>query len=668
MQDIREHIASLRDDLNQHNYRYYVLDNPIIPDAEYDRLFQELKQLEDAHPELRSPESPTERVGAQPLSAFQQIKHKLPMLSLDNVFDEQEFSQFYTRTQERLGLAEPLEFAAEPKLDGVAVSLFYEKGKLAYGATRGDGVTGEDITHNVRTISSIPLALLGADYPAQLEVRGEVYMPAAAFEKTNAAAEKAGERLFVNPRNAASGSLRQLDPSVTAKRGLRFCAYSIGFFDGGQVPSNHFNVMAWLQSLGIPISPELRLCKNLDDCLAYYASLANKRPTLPYEIDGIVFKVNAFSDQKELGFVSRAPRWAVAYKFPAQEAVTTLKNVEFQVGRTGAVTPVARLEPVFVGGVTVSNATLHNMDEIERLDLRIGDRVVIHRAGDVIPKVVRTIVEQRPVDARRVVLPQSCPECGSPVEKLEEESVARCTGNLMCAAQLKEAMKHFVSRKAFDIDGMGDKLVEQLIAKDLLSDVADIFTLREGDLRLLERMGEKSAQKLVAAIARAREIEFSRFIYALGIREVGETTSRTLAEAFESMDALMKASQDELLGLKDVGPVVAKHIGHFFMADNNRRLVQRLLDHGVRIQYPVIETSQHLSGLTFVITGTLADYTRDEMKAVLIARGAKVSGSISKNTDYLVAGESAGSKLKKAEELGVRILTEHEAVQLIHDA
>lgn len=665
MTDVEKQVASLREALNEHNYRYYVLDEPSIPDAEYDRLFHHLKQLEEAHPELRSSDSPTQRVGAEPSSAFQQIKHKLPMLSLDNVFDEEGFSQFYQRIQERLALSQSPVFAVEPKLDGVALSIFYEQGKLIYAATRGDGITGEDITHNVRTIPSIPLRLLGDGFPDELEIRGEVFMPKAVFDKLNETAEKSGERRFVNPRNAASGSLRQLDPAITAKRGLRFCAYSIGYSARGDVPDNHYDVMQWIKRLGVPISQELRLCESEQACHQYYTDLAQRRAMLPYEIDGIVFKLNAFEQQQELGFVSRAPRWATAYKFPAQEAVTVLRDVEFQVGRTGAVTPVARLEPVFVGGVTVSNATLHNMDEIARLDLRIGDHVVVHRAGDVIPKVVRSVPERRPVSAKAIVLPAQCPVCGSPVEKLEEESIARCTGNLICSAQLKEAMKHFVSRKAFDIDGMGDKLVEQLIAKEMLADVADIFSLKCGDLKLLERMGEKSAENLISAIEAARRIDFARFIYALGIREVGETTSRTLASSFVSIDDLVAASEDELLALKDIGPIVAKHIVHFFQAKNNRELIKHLLAAGVEIRYPDIQQAQSLAGVTFVITGTLAQYSRDEMKELLVSLGAKVSGSVSKKTDYLIAGEAAGSKLTKAQGLDIRVLSEDEALEMI---
>ena len=667
MSDVKQQIDDLRAELAKHNHRYYELDDPLISDAEYDRLFKQLQYLEQSHPEFASEQSPSQKVGGRVSSAFQPIKHKLPMLSLDNVFNEEEFGLFLSRIKDRLALDEMPALVVEPKLDGIAVSLFYQNGKLAYAATRGDGETGEDITHNVLTISNIPQVLANVDAPEQIEVRGEVFMPKASFEALNRDAANKGDRLFVNPRNAAAGSLRQLDPNIAAQRGLDFYAYSVGFYDGGTIPGSHLGTMRWLASLGVPISPEIKKCKNPTECLDYYHDLVDRRNALAYEIDGIVYKVDDFSHQHALGFVSRAPRWAVAFKFPAQEATTTLQSVDFQVGRTGAITPVARLEPVFVGGVTVSNATLHNMDEIARLDLRIGDRVVIHRAGDVIPKVVRALSDVRPEDASPIALPSHCPVCGSPVEKLEEETIARCTGSLVCPAQLKESVKHFVSRRAMDVDGLGDKLVEQLIAKEMLRDVSDIYRLRLSDLKLLERMGEKSASNLLAAIDKSRKAEFARFIFALGIREVGESTSRTLALSYDSINDLIAADVDSLMRLPDIGPIVAQHICNFFSVDTNRELIERLQSLGVEIVYPpkVQEGAAQLSGKTFVITGTLNRYSRDEIKGLLMREGAKVTGSVSKNTDYLVAGEAAGSKLVKAEQLGVAVISEEQVLGMI---
>jgi len=666
MSTIKNEVEALRAALNEHNYRYYVLDEPTVPDAEYDRLFRRLQSLEKDHPELLSASSPTQRVGASPLDSFKQIRHKLPMLSLDNAFSDEDFSAFSRRVQERLAIEGYVEMVAEPKMDGVAVSLFYQGGELVYGATRGDGEVGEDITQNVRTIQSIPLSLRGDKFPSELEVRGEIFMPKNVFDELNARADKDGSKRFINPRNAASGSLRQLDSRVTASRKLKLCAYSTGYVNG-DLPKTHYEIMLGLRDWGFPISTEMRKLESIESCFEYYQELMSRRDSLEYEIDGIVFKVNALSLQEKLGFVSRAPRWAIAYKFPAQEEITVLKGVEFQVGRTGALTPVARLEPVFVGGVTISNATLHNMDEIDRLDVRIGDHVVVHRAGDVIPKISRVVLERRPENARPIILPSHCPECGSPIEREGEEAVSRCTGSLLCPAQLRESIKHFVSRKAMDIDGLGDKLVDQLVNRKIIEDVSDIFRLEARELQLLDRMGERSSEKLVAAIEASKHTSLPRLIYALGIREVGEATARSLALHFGTMEKLMEASNEELLSIDDIGPIVARNIQHFFEAEGNLRLIKALFSLGIR--YEEIESnssaSGQLTGKTFVITGSLPGLTRDEMSDRLLRAGAKVSTSVSSKTDFLVAGEKAGSKLAKAEKLGVPVLSESDVLAMI---
>ncbi len=662
-----QEISALREALNDHNYKYYVLDEPSIPDAEYDRLFKRLKELETQHPELLVPDSPTQRVGAPPLDAFKQIRHRQPMLSLDNVFNSEELAAFCKRIQERLDTTRFTELVAEPKMDGVAVSLFYRNGHLEYGATRGDGETGEDITHNVKTIQSIPLQLRGSGYPAELEVRGEIFMPKAVFEALNEEADQSGGKRLINPRNAASGSLRQLDSSITAKRKLRMCSYSVGYLsDESLLPESHYDTMQSLKEWGLPISAEMARLDSIEACIAYYDRLLKKRDSLEYEIDGIVYKVNELALQKQLGFLSRAPRWATAFKFPAQEEITVLRDVEFQVGRTGALTPVARLEPVFVGGVTISNATLHNMDEIERLGVRIGDRVVVHRAGDVIPKVARVVQENRPPDTKEIKVPHVCPECGSPVEREGEEATLRCTGSLLCPAQLKESIKHFVSRKAMDIDGLGDKLVDQLVSQGIIKDVVDIYQLTAAELKLLERMGDKSSQNLIDAIEASKKTTLPRLIFALGVREVGEATARNLAQAFGSIDALSKANEEQLRQVDDIGPVVASNIRHFFDAPGNQRLVDELMNSGISYQPVVVQQKAgQLRGKIFVITGTLPNLSREEMKSRLMDAGAKVSGSVSNKTDYLVAGEKAGSKLTKAEYLGVKVIDESEALRLI---
>ncbi len=668
-QSVLDEAQRLKQQLNYHNYRYYVLDDPQIPDSEYDRLLQRLQELEASHAGLITPDSPTQRVGAEPLSAFEQVRHEVPMLSLDNAFSEEDLRDFNRRVSERLKTDAPIEYACEPKLDGIAVSLLYEDGLLVRGATRGDGTTGENITQNVRTINSIPLRLVGEDYPPTLEVRGEIYMPKAGFEALNDKARQAGEKTFVNPRNAAAGSLRQLDPRITAKRPLEMCAYSIGRVDGGELPDRHTDVLKALNAWGLLINEHMTVATNIDECLAYYGSMAEKRDALDYDIDGIVFKVNSRRLQNRLGFVARAPRWAIAHKFPAQEEVTRLLDVEFQVGRTGAVTPVARLEPVFVGGVTVSNATLHNRDEIERLGIKIGDAVMIRRAGDVIPQVVSVVKAQRPDNARDILFPERCPVCDSPVETEPGEAVARCSGGLICEAQRKEAIKHFASRKAMDIDGLGDKLVEQLVDGGLVHSVADLYALTAEQVAGLERMGDKSAENLMKALDASKGTSLSRFIFALGIREVGEATARSLARHFGSFEALAEADEAALLAVEDVGPVVAHYIVEFFQQEHNLEAVAQLRKAGLHWpdETPSDSAAEPLVGQTYVLTGTLEVMSRNEAKAHLQALGAKVAGSVSAKTHYLVAGPGAGSKLAKARELGVDIIDESALLDLLRE-
>lgn len=662
---LEERLRSLRDQIDYHNYRYYVLDDPEIPDSEYDRLMRELEKLEAAHPELVTPDSPTQRVGAQPLKEFAEVQHKVPMLSLGNAFSDEEMADFDERVRKLLDEAQ-IEYSAEPKLDGLAISLRYERGRLVQGATRGDGYRGENVTSNVRTIGAIPLRLRGRDWPEVLEVRGEIFMPKKGFEELNERARKKGEKTFANPRNAAAGSLRQLDPKITATRPLSFYAYGWGELSVGSLGDTYSATMAVLKQLGLPVSPELKVVRGLQGCLDYFDAMARKRDYLDYEIDGVVFKVNDLQQQERLGYVSRAPRWAIARKFPAQEALTVVKDVEFQVGRTGAVTPVARLEPVEVGGVTVRNATLHNMDEVHKKDVRIGDTVYVRRAGDVIPEIVRVLPERRPKNARKVVLPKHCPVCGSDVIKPEGEAVARCTGGLFCPAQRKEAIKHFASRRAMDIEGLGDKLVEQLVEQKLIHDPADLYSLTKEQLMSLERMGEKSAQNLLDALEHSKETTLARFLYALGIREVGEATSQTLARQFRTLEALEKASEEHLQETPDIGPIVAAHIAAFFRQPHNQEVIEKLLAAGIHwpeVEVPAAE-EQPLAGKTFVLTGTLSR-PRGEIKAELQALGAKVAGSVSKKTDYVVAGEASGSKLDKARELGVTILDEQQLKQLM---
>ncbi|MGB9428676.1 MAG: NAD-dependent DNA ligase LigA [Gammaproteobacteria bacterium] len=659
--DAERRMRALREELNRHNHLYYVLDAPEIPDSAYDGLLRELQALETQFSDLVTRDSPTQRVGAAPLKEFGEVHHAVPMLSLDNAFNDEEVRAFDARVRERLEDTAEIDYIAEPKLDGLAMSLTYERGVLIRGATRGDGSTGEDVTPNVRTIASIPLRLQGEDYPAVLEVRGEVYMSKRGFETLNHRQTQRGEKTFTNPRNAAAGSLRQLDSRITASRPLEFFCYGVGEIKGGALSERHSAILARLRELGLRMNPEIRKVKGIEACLEYYREMSAKRATLPYQIDGVVYKVDRLDQQRQLGFVARAPRWAIAHKFPAEEAMTVLRAVEFQVGRTGALTPVARLEPVFVGGATVSNATLHNMDEIERKDVRVGDTVIVRRAGDVIPEVASVVLSKRPKHTRRVKLPAKCPVCGSEVVRTQGEAVARCTGGLYCPAQRKELIRHFASRRALDIEGLGEKLVDQLVDAGLIHTPADIFNLTVPKLAELERMGEKSAANLVQAIEHARRTTLARFLYALGIREVGEATAEALARHFGSLDRLMGANETALLQVPDVGPVVAAAIAAFLHEAHNRDVIAAL--RGTGVQWPeqvgvAQSETGRLNGKTFVLTGTLAGMTRDEARARILALGGKVSGSVSKKTDYLVAGAEAGSKLADARKLGIDVLDE----------
>ncbi len=662
MSELKKKIESLRDEIRYHNYRYHTLDDIEIPDAEYDRLVRELQRLEAEHPELVTPDSPTQRVGAEPSAALQTVRHRLPMLSLDNVFSIDELQEFHRRVTEKLELegdAGSLAYAAEPKLDGAAVSLLFEEGRLVRAATRGDGTTGEDITHNVRTIESVPLRLLGSGYPPVLEVRGEVFMPRAGFEAYNEKARAAGEKTFVNPRNAAAGSLRQLDPKLTAERPLDMYVYSVGLVEGRKLPGKHSEIIDRLGEWGLKTCPERDVVRGVEGCLAYYERIGAKRNDLAYDIDGVVYKVDSLAMQRELGFVARAPRWAVAHKFPAQEEMTKVLGVEFQVGRTGALTPVARLEPVFVGGVTVSNATLHNIDELHRKDVRVGDTVIIRRAGDVIPEVVNVIKKRRPKKTSTVELPTQCPVCGSHVTREAGEAVARCTGGLFCKAQRAEALKHFVSRRAMDIEGLGAKLIAQFVEEDRIANPAEIFELTQEELANRERMGEKSAENLVNAIEASKSTTLARFLYALGIREVGEATAANLASYFGSLPAIIEATIDDLVKVPDVGPVVAARIRDFLDEEHNLEVIARLQALGVRWEDSDPRQAAEdgpLSGKTFVITGTLPGMTRDEAKDLIQSNGGTVTGSVSRKTSFLLAGEKAGSKLAKAQNLDVEVI------------
>lgn len=662
-------IIELRRQINHHNSLYHQFDSPEIPDADYDRLFDRLLALEKEFPELVTPDSPTQRVGDAPLSSFEQVTHDTPMMSLAKVFDDQDLADFEARILKRLDDDEPPTYNCEPKIDGVAVSLLYVDGLLVRAATRGDGVTGEDITHNVKTIKNIPLRLQSPDgniIPERLEVRGEIYMSRSGFAAMNDEASRSEDgRVFVNPRNAAAGTLRQLDPRVAAKRPLSFFAYSAHFSDFPG-PEFHSQTLALLGQWGLPLNPERAVVTGYEACLTYARDLLLKRPTLDYEIDGAVIKVDNIRLQQELGSNARTPRWAMAYKFPAEEASTVVRNVEFQVGRTGTITPVARLEPVFVGGVTVSNATLHNMDEIERLGLHIGDRVIIRRAGDVIPKIVSVIKGTEDISSGRITMPDQCPACQSPVEK-DGEVLYRCTGGLICPAQRKESLRHFCSRAALDIEGLGEKLVEQLVDADLVHTVADVFVLTREQLISLERMGEKSADNLINAIEKSKATTLPRLLFGLGIREVGEATALALASHFGSLDKLMEADEDALAQVADVGPIMAAHIAHFFGNQENDKVIADLRSRGVTWPEHSAQTvSDKLSGQTWVITGTLESMTRDEARARLQALGAKVAGSVSKKTTAVVAGPGAGSKLDKAVELGVTVVDEQGLIDVIN--
>jgi DNA ligase (NAD+) len=664
-------ISALRGALEQHNYSYHVLDEPTIPDAEYDRLMRELQSLEAEYPALITPESPTQRVGAVPASEFGQVSHTIPMLSLDNAFSEEELQDFDRRVRDRLKqngveFRSDVEFVAEPKLDGAAVSVRYEEGRLVLAATRGDGTTGEDITHNVRTIQSVPLRLTSAKPPAVLEVRGEVFMPKAGFAAYNEKAAEAGGKLFVNPRNAAAGSLRQLDPKMTAERPLDVFFYGLGDLEGVEPPQTQQELLELLKVNGLKTCPEARVVKGAAGCWRFYQGLGGKRDGLPYEIDGVVYKVNNRSWQQTLGNVSRAPRWALAQKFPAQEEMTEVRAVEFQVGRTGAVTPVARLEPVFVGGVTVSNATLHNIDELNRKDVRAGDTVIVRRAGDVIPEVVRVVKDRRPKKTHAVELPSHCPICGSDVVRQEDEAVARCIGGLYCPAQRKEAIRHFASRRALDIEGLGTKLIDQLVDADLVHTPGDLYSLTTSQLGELERMAEKSAQNVIDALEKSKHTSFARFLYGLGIREVGDATAQSLAQHFRTLEALEAATEEALQAVPDVGPVVAAYVHAFFAQKDNKRVLTELVSKGVHWEIPEAPPADSsLVGKTFVLTGTLNNMTRDEAKAQLIKRGATVSGSVSKNTDFVVAGDKPGSKVEKARELDVEIVDQAGLARLL---
>ncbi|HTR07303.1 MAG TPA: NAD-dependent DNA ligase LigA [Paraburkholderia sp.] len=654
----------LRAELERANHAYYVLDQPELPDAEYDKLFGELQQIETEHPDLITPDSPTQRVGGEVAGGFEPVVHDVPMLSLNNGFADEDIAAFDKRVSDALGKADGagVEYACELKFDGLAISLRYIDGVFVQASTRGDGTTGENVTENVRTIRSLPLRLKGKRVPKVLDVRGEVLMFRRDFERMNQRQRDAGHKEFANPRNAAAGSLRQLDPKITAQRPLSFFAYGIGVLEGEPMPATHSELLDWYAQMGLPVNSERAVVTGAQGLLEFFRTVGEKRDGLPYDIDGVVYKVNRRDEQDALGFVSRAPRFALAHKFPAQEALTKLVAIDVQVGRTGAITPVARLEPVFVGGATVTNATLHNEDEVRRKDIRIGDTVIVRRAGDVIPEVVSALIDRRPAGAREFVMPTECPVCGSRIERLPDEAIARCTGGLFCPAQRKQALWHFAQRRALDIDGLGEKIIDQLVDQNLVRTPADLFNLGFGTLAELERMADKSAQNLLDSLEKAKSTTLARFIYALGIRHVGESTAKDLAKHFGSLDPIMDASIEELLEVNDVGPVVAESIHQFFAEEHNRTVIEQLRAPG-KVTWAEGPPAPRapvgvLAGKTVVLTGTLPTLTRDEAKERLEAAGAKVAGSVSKKTDYVVAGADAGSKLAKAEELGVPVLDE----------
>ncbi len=666
--EAQRRIAELRTLIVHHDQRYHGLDEPEIPDADYDALVRELRALEAGHPELVTADSPTQRVGARPATGFGVVLHRVPMLSLGNGFSDDDVLDFDRRVRKLLGRDAPVEYAAEPKLDGLAISVTYRDGRYAQAATRGDGSRGEDVSATVAQIRGVPKRLTGAA-PALLEVRGEIILPLDGFQRLNETMAARGEKTFVNPRNAAAGSVRQLDPEVTRARPLELYVYGLGSVEPDALPARQSELLEWLRAFGFTTNPLAAIVTGPEACLDYYRRLGEARASLPYQIDGVVYKVNERQAQEHLGFIAREPRWALAHKFPAEEAFTLLRDVEFQVGRTGVLTPVARLEPVFVGGATVSNATLHNMDEVARKDLRIGDTVVVRRAGDVIPEVVSVVIGRRPAGAGAIILPVTCPSCGSPVVREEGEAVARCTGGFRCNAQRREALKHFAGRRALDIDGLGDRLIDQLVERDMVRSPADFYTLEAGSLAGLDRMGEKSAQNLVDAIAASRETSLPRLLLGLGIRDVGESTALALAQHFGDIDALMAADEAGIQEVPDVGPIVAAHVARFFADEGNRQLVEALRERGVR--WPPVSivraTEAPLAGLVFVLTGTLSGLTREQATEALTALGAKVVGSVSKKTSYVVAGEEAGSKLDKARALGVPVIDEATLVGVIAD-
>ena len=669
MSSAEREINELRDRLDRWSLAYHRDDSPVASDAEYDREIRRLRELEVANPHLISPASPTQRVGDKPLDQFTSIRHKLPMLSLDNAFSGGDLEAFQERNANKLGLS-TLTFCCEPKLDGVAMSLLYEDGILVRAATRGDGTTGEDITHNARTMETVPLRLQGNDYPSMLEVRGEVVIPRAAFQRMNENQARVGESVFQNPRNAAAGSLRQLDPRITATRPLVFMAYSVGYVEGGSLPTSHSETLSYLNQIGFKTSSLTEVVEGWEAAEAFVARILAKRDQIEVDIDGVVIKVNDFEQQSALGFVARAPRWAIARKFPAQEEVTTLLGVDFQVGRTGAITPVARLQPVFVGGVTVSNATLHNADEIARLDVRIGDQVIVRRAGDVIPQIVKALDDRRTGELTKVVFPDVCPDCNATLTRDLDEAAIRCENALACPAQQKAALEHFVSRKAMDIDGVGEKLLHQLFDQGLVSDIADLYGLTVDQLAALDRMGHKSAVKAIEAIEGSKTTDLPRFLYALGIREVGEATARSLANHFIDLELIMAASSESLEQVNDVGPVVASHIHRFFANETNRELVARLIDAGIAWSGPEEQSAVRalLTGQTWVVTGKLEAMSRDEAGASIRRLGGQTAGSVSKKTDVLLAGPGAGSKLSKAESLGVKVIDENEFMRILEEA
>ncbi|WP_198264568.1 NAD-dependent DNA ligase LigA [sulfur-oxidizing endosymbiont of Gigantopelta aegis] len=665
-------VEQLHQTLNYHSHRYYVLDDPEIPDIEYDKLFRQLEAIEAKHPELISLDSPTQRVGGKILDGFEQVTHTIPMLSLSNAFSTEEIEEFSKRLEERLK-TNSFQIVAEPKLDGLAISLRYEKGLLMQATTRGDGQTGEDVSQNVRTIMAIPLRLTGDDYPDVLEVRGEIFMPKAGFAKLNQLQIDKGEKTFANPRNAAAGSLRQLDSKIAATRPLDMFCYGIGSVEGenteNPLKTSHSQILQQLKSWGLAVCPEVKLLNNWQQCIDYYDSILSRRADLPYEIDGVVYKIDSIAQQQQAGFISRAPRWAIAHKFPAEEAMTRLLNIDVQVGRTGALTPVARLAPVFVGGVTVTNATLHNQDEIDRKDVRIGDMVIVRRAGDVIPEVVKPVLSERPENSKAFRMPDHCPICHSLAERVNDEAKSRCTGGLFCPAQRKEAIKHFASRKAMDIDGLGDKLVEQMVDDGMIHTIADLFHLSFKKISQMERMGAKSATNLLAAIEASKATTLPRFIYSLGIREVGEATALALANYYRHLEAIQSAKSEDLQQVPDVGPIVAHNLETFFAQQHNDEVIDKLLEAG--IHWPeIIPKESHelpLADKIIVLTGSLSIMNRNDAKAELIALGAKVSGSVSKKTDLVIAGEKAGSKLKKAEELGIEVMDEAGMIALFKE-